>query len=101
MFCSMYVFVSETLSLNLCHCFLRWGYLILQNFRETQKGTWYHRTFEERGEIRKIKIHYLHVHKPWTWKKDKVHPVPQRNEMLSLHCTALGFVSKNKEHNPE
>ena len=31
-------------------------------------------------------------------KKDKV---PRRNEMLSLYCTALGFVSKNGEYNPE
>ena len=23
------------------------------------------------------------------------------NEMLSLYCTALGFVSKNEEYNPE
>ena len=31
-------------------------------------------------------------------KKDKVQ-VPQRNEMLSLYCTALGFISKNGEYN--
>ena len=36
---------------------------------------------------------YLHVHRPWTWKKDKVQ-VPQRSEMLSLYCTALGFIKK-------
>ena len=28
-------------------------------------------------------------------KKDKVQ-VPQQNEMLSLYCTALGFISKRK-----
>ena len=33
-------------------------------------------------------------------KKDKVQ-VPRQNEMLSLYCTALGFVSKNEEYNPE
>ena len=33
-------------------------------------------------------------------KKDKVQ-VPQRNEMLSLYCTALDFISKNKEHTLE
>ena len=33
-------------------------------------------------------------------KKDKVQ-VPQRNEMLSLYCTALGFISKNGEYNPK
>ena len=27
-----------------------------QNFRETLKGTWYNKTFEEHGEIRKTKI---------------------------------------------
>ena len=32
--------------------------------------------------------------------KDKVQ-VPQRNEMLSLYCTALGFISKNEEYNLE
>ena len=43
---------------------------------------------------------YLHVHGPWTWKKDKVQ-VSQRNEMLSLYSTALGFFSKNEEYDPE
>ena len=33
-------------------------------------------------------------------KIDKVQ-VPQRNEMLSLCFTALDFISKNEEHNPE
>ena len=33
-------------------------------------------------------------------KKDRVH-VPQRNEMLSLYCNALGFISKNEEYNLE
>ena len=33
-------------------------------------------------------------------KKGKVQ-VLQRNEMLSLYCTALGFISKNKEYNLE
>ena len=31
-------------------------------------------------------------------KQDKVH-VPQRNEMLSLYWTSLGFISKNEEYN--
>ena len=33
-------------------------------------------------------------------KKDKVQ-VPQRNEMLRLYCTALGFISKSEEYNSE
>ena len=33
-------------------------------------------------------------------KKDKVQ-VPQRNEMLSSYCTAVAFISKNEEYNPE
>ena len=33
-------------------------------------------------------------------KEDKVQ-VPQQNEMLSLYCTALGFISKNEEYNPK
>ena len=37
-----------------------------------------------------------HVHGPWTWKKDKVQ-VYQQNEMLSLYCTAFGFISKNEK----
>ena len=45
-------------------------------------------------------LDYLHVHRPWTWKKDKVQ-VPQRNEMLSLYCTAFGFIGKNEEYNPK
>ena len=44
---------------------------------------------------------WLHVCRPWILtKKDKVE-VPQQNEMLSLYCTALGFISKNKAYNPE
>ena len=34
-----------------------------------------------------------------TWKKIKVQ-VPQQNEILSLYCPALGFISKNEEYNP-
>ena len=68
------------------------GYLISQNF-------W------ERSDIMKIKIHMwtvwlLTCSWYWTWKKDKGH-VPQRNEMLSLYYTALGFISKNEKYNPE
>ena len=33
-------------------------------------------------------------------KKDKGQ-VLQRNKMLSLYCTALGFISKNEEYNHE
>ena len=33
-------------------------------------------------------------------RKDKVQ-VPQQNEMQSLYCAALGFISKNEEYNPE
>ena len=33
-------------------------------------------------------------------KRDKVQ-VTQRNKMLSLYYTTLGFISKNKEYNPE
>ena len=33
-------------------------------------------------------------------KKDKVQ-VSQLNEMLSLYWTALGFIGKNEEYNPE
>ena len=44
---------------------------------------------------------YLHAHRPWTWKKKDKVQVPQRNEMLSLYCTALGFISKNGEYNPK
>ena len=40
---------------------------------------------------------YLHLQRPWTWKKKKEKvQVPQRNEMLRLYCTGLGFISKMK-----
>ena len=82
--------------------------MILQNFREGWIITWYHKTFEECRELRKIKIHMwtvwlitcsqaLNIKKK---KKDKVQ-VPQQNEMQSLYCAALGFISKNEEYNPE
>ena len=35
-----------------------------------------------------------------TWKKKDKVQVPQRNEMLSLCCTALGFIDNNKEQKP-
>ena len=79
----------------------------IPNFRETRKDTWYYKTFDERREIRKIKIHM------WTvWlltcsqalnmkKKISKDQEPQRKEMLSLYCTVLGFISKKKEYNPK
>ena len=77
-----------------------------------QKDPWYHKTFEECREIRKMKIHMWTI---WlltcsraffspikTLKKDKLQvPLPQRNEMLNLLCTALGFTSKNEEYKLE
>ena len=33
-------------------------------------------------------------------KKDKVQK-PQQNEILSLYCAVLGFISKNEEYDPE
>ena len=33
-------------------------------------------------------------------KKDEV-KVSQRNEMLSLYCTGLGFIGKNEKYNPK
>ena len=33
-------------------------------------------------------------------KKDKVQK-PQQNEILSLYCAILGFISKNEEYNSE
>ena len=80
--------------------------MIIQNFQETGKG----KTFTEGTEIRKLKIH-----KKTVWlliiftvllfttedmKKDKV-PVLQWNKIISLYCTALGFISKNEECNPK
>ena len=71
------------------------------------EDTWSHKTFEERIEIRKIKIHMSvwllicsHVHWMHEKNKNKVQ-VPQQNEMLSLYCTTLGFISKNEEYNPK
>ena len=34
-------------------------------------------------------------------KKKDIVQVPQRNEMLRLYCTALGFISKSEEYNSE
>ena len=34
-------------------------------------------------------------------KKKDIVQVPQRNEMLRLYCTALGFISKSEEYNFE
>ena len=33
--------------------------------------------------------------------KQNTAQVPQRNEMLILYHTALGFISKNEEYNPK
>ena len=51
------------------------------------KGYLYHKTFEERGEIRKIKIHllfdYLHIHGPsfHHWRHDKKTKYKSFNKM--------------------
>ena len=74
------------------------------------KGTWHHKTLEKHGEIKKIKIHMWSA---WLlikfmnllfttedMKKEKVQ-VLWWNEMLSLYCSAFGFVSESEEYNPE
>ena len=71
---------------------------------EMLMGPWYYKTSEECRGIRKIRTHMWTV---WlitclqayfaplnTCKKDKVQ-VPQKDEMLRLYCTVLGFISKN------
>ena len=74
------------------------GYLISQNFWETRKGTWYHKTFEERGEIRKIKINllfdYLHVHGPSFnhWRHDKKTKYKSFSEMKCWVYNVLHLV---------
>ena len=80
--------------------------MIFQNFQEKRKGSWYHKTFEECREIRKIKIlmwtvwlftcSWAFFHH-WWHEKNKVQ-VPQWNEMLSLYYTALDFICKNEEY---
>ena len=68
--------------------------MILQNVWETEKGSWYHKIFEEREETRKTFTGLEHE------KKQHI-IVPQRNEMLSWYFTALGFISNNEEYNLE
>ena len=76
----------------------RWRYLIFQNFREMQIHSWYHKTFGERGGIRKIEIY---MWTPWLPTCSRAF-FPQQNEMLSLYCNGLGFISKNEEYkNPK
>ena len=84
---------------------LKAGILDIPKFSwEMLMGPWHYKTFEECRGIRKIRTHMRTV---WlithlqayfaplnTWKKDKVQ-VPQQDEMLSLYCTVLGFISKN------
>ena len=66
-------------------------------------------TLEEHRDVRKKNSHvncfitYMFTGILFTtegMKKDEVQ-VPQWNEMLSLYCTALGFVSKSEEYNPK
>ena len=71
-------------------------------------GTWFQKTFEECGNIRKLKFFcelfdYLHVHGPsfHHWRHDKKIKCKCSNEMLIVYCTALGSISKNKEYNLE
>ena len=64
------------------------GYLILQNLSGTQRD-------------QKNKNSYVNCLIPYIFKdlkhdkKDKVQ-VPQQNEMPSLYCTALGFISEKE-----
>ena len=67
------------------------------------KDTLYHKTFEEFGEIRKMKnymwtVWLLTCSRALNIEKDKVQ-VPQRNEVLSVYCTTLGLITKNEEYN--
>ena len=81
--------------------------MIFQIFWETQKDTWYQKTFEKCGDIKKIKIHMwtvwllscsLCVHRPWTLKKKITGTSTKWN--AKFNCTGLGFISKNEEYNP-
>ena len=79
---------------------------MFQNFQETGKDTWYHKTFEECRKIRKIKIHMWYCSITYTFsglEHEKIYKLQgaQHNEMLSLYYTALGFISKNEEYNAE
>ena len=58
------------------------GILEIPKLSRDLKETWCHKTFEECGEIRKIKNHMK-----WNAK--------------FLYCTALGFITKNEEYNPK
>ena len=61
------------------------------------KGHLVSQTFMECGNIRtKFTTEFTNSEFPpmKTWKKDKVQ-VPQRKQMLSLHCTGIGKKMKN------
>ena len=68
---------------------------MFQDFRETQKDTWYDKNCDHVN----ILITYMFTGLEHE-KKDKVQ-VPQWNEMVSLYCTAQGLISKNEEYNPK
>ena len=77
---------------------------IFQNFQDMQKGTWHHKTLEECEETGKIHMWTVWLllcsrdffSSPKTWKKDKSTSASKKWN-FSLNCTAIGFISKNKE----
>ena len=112
MFCSMHDFISKTLSLNLCHCYLKYrrlqqffcltlilkvrildipkpsrngtGYLILQNFRGTRRD-------------QKNKISYMNCLITYMFTGLLL----LRAFGPAFYCTALGYISRNEKYNPE
>ena len=78
-------------------------------YSKTFKGSCYLRTFEKCRELRKIKIHMWNVSVLSCYgpsfhhqrhEKERVQ-VPQQNEMVSLDCATLGFISKNEVYKLE
>ena len=65
-----------------------------QNFRGTPRDQ------KNKNSHVNCLITYMFTDLEYEKKRDKVQ-VTQRNKMLSLYYTALGFISKNKEYNPE
>ena len=80
--------------------------MIFQNFRESGRVLDITKLLRNAERLEKSKFTYVNcfitglLFTTKDVKKNKVQ-VPQRNEMLSLYCTILGFISKNEEYKLE
>ena len=111
MFCLMHNFLSKTLLLNLCHCYLKckktlvtFSLTLIRKVRilditKLLRNVHVRKNLHANGLITYV-LRGLLFNTEDMKKRQKVQ-VTQQNEILSLHSTALGFINKYEEYKLE